>query len=858
MKQIVFFLAALISMQVQGQLVFEEDFEDDSVGLDLATEGYQLSLGSSYTGTLTAIVTQGDTNRFARMVAKPNGAAQMLIVKTVDVEPGVIYRYEVDSRGPFKRWLRVYSEHDEMLFSSPDYKPTTDEEGQVWKNLDLTFATPPDADKIKIGFYHYWSGTIDLDNFIVTKIGEPGAQTAYFVSSSSGNDENQGTKESPWKSLEKISAAFLFPGDSVLFKRGDTLNGHFVVNGSGSAEEPILISSYGEGDLPVITGEVDSAGGGDYQEAILVENNDNLVFDGLEVQNERLASRNGVADTDAYGLYIKNTGDRVMRNLVFRNMVFKNVFAVQPILDPDDFNSIQVAGLCFTSGKNTEAGKEKHIRDILVEDCYFGNLQRFGIRFNHSGGNAGVGNDSINRNMNILIRNNEFSYNGGTAVLPSRTYNCLIENNIFDHPGASTDPRMPGRGSSIWSYKAINTIMQYNMCISTRGYLDSYGIHIDHNCLNTFVQYNYMEDCEGGFVEILHSNRNAVYRFNVSVNDGWRVNPTWTNSNFTIWVTSDRWSDDGLKYVDGAYIYNNTVLINRPFTTVFSLDGKNMFVYNNIFSSTNGSGMGHQNTVVRDNDTPFFMSNNLFEGTVDNRWVAMDAKPQIGSPLFDSTGADNDKYSLILGSPALDNGAAVTGPPVIGAGYGVFKDIPVYPDVDFYGNPVDLESGIPNIGACNVKYPYEEDLTVISDTVFMGDTIVVTDTSISCKTYSKSTDPEFMETRCDTSVAIKSIHIEDTTSTSVNYVLKPKNNWLIYPDPAGSRIKMISKSNLSGEVDITLVDLRGRTVQADQRTLHPGQKEFDLILESSPDNGIYILNIRTQGTSHSRRIILYQ
>ena len=86
----------------------------------------------------------------------------------------------------------------------------------------------------------------------------------------------------------------------------------------------------------------------------------------------------------------------------------------------------------------------------------------------------------------------EFSYNGGSAVLPNATYNCLIENNIFDHPGASTDSRMPGRGSSVWNINAINTISQYNMCISTRGYLDSHGIHIDNRNVNTFVQYNYI------------------------------------------------------------------------------------------------------------------------------------------------------------------------------------------------------------------------------------------------------------------------------------------------------------------------------------------------------------------------------
>lgn len=810
MKYYAIILALTLTTAVGGQIAFEEDFENFATGLDLTTEGYQLSQNPSYAGTVTAIVAESDSNKFCRMKATPSGGARMQIVKTIDVEPGIIYNYEVSSRGPFKRQLRVYSESDELLRSSEDYKPSTDEEGNAWKRLDLSFLSPPGASKVKIGFYHYWSGTIDLDSFLVTVETVPTIQTSYYVSSTTGDDNNPGTKDAPWKSLEKISAAFLFPGDTVLFLRGDTIKGHFVVNGSGSEEEPILITSYGEGEKPIISGQVDSIGGGDYQEAILVENNDNLVFDGLEVQNERLVSRGGVDDTDAYGIYVRNTGTRVMQSLVFRNMTFKNVFAVQPILDPEDFNTIQVAALTFHSSKNTEAGKEKHIRDILIEDCYFANNQRFGIRFSHSGGNAGIGNDSINRNMNIVVRNNEFYYNGGTGVLPNRTYNCLIENNIFDHPGASADPRMPGRGSSIWNINAINTIMQYNMCLSTRGYLDSYGIHIDNRNVNTFVQYNYMEDCEGGFVEILHSNKNAVYRFNVSVNDGWRKNEKWKDSNLTIWVTSDRWSDDGLKFVDGAYIYNNTVVINRPFTTAINLDGKNMFVYNNIFSSTNGGGMGHQNTKVRNNDTPFFMSNNLFEGTVDDRWVAMDAMPQTGSPMFVDTGDTKYVYQLQQGSPAIDNGASVTGPVVVGAGQGIFKEITPYPEVDFFGNPIDLSSGTPNIGACNVKYL--QDTTTIP---------------------------------------------EDSTEVSL-FNPEGSGTLLVYPHPARSKIHIHSRGTLSGVAEITLINLRGQIVQTERIKVQSAENELVFNLNATVSNGIYILNIRNNGLSHSRRIVLYR
>lgn len=834
---------SFLALQVTGQVAFEEDFENIATGVDLTDEGYYISHSLSYGVNVSAAVAEDSINKFARMVASPSGAAKMQILKTIDVEPGKLYAFEVDTRGPYKRQTRIFSSDYNLLQSSPDYKPSTVEEESAWKKFRLTFLAAPGATQVNIGLYHYWSGTIDLDNIIVY---ETLRQTAYYVSSSEGNDDNFGTIDAPWKSLEKISAVNLLPGDTVLFKKGDRFDGHFVVNGSGNSEFPVLITAYGEGEKPIITGEVGVEGGGDYMEAILVENNDNLLFEGLEVQNERLVSRSGVRDTDAYGILVKNTGDKTMRNLVFRNMDIKNVFAVQPILDPDDFNTIQVSGLGVQCSKNTVAGKEKHIRDILVEHCFFGNLQRFGIQFKHSGGNTGIGNDSINRNMNIHIRNNEFSYNGGTGVLPNSTYNCLIENNIFDHPGASTDPRMPGRGSSIWNYKAINTIMQYNMCLSTRGYLDSYGIHIDNYNTNTFVQYNYMEDCIGGFVEILRGNKNAVYRFNVSVNDGWRKNPTWANSNKTIWVNADRWGDpENFAPSDGVYIYNNTVVIDSAYTTCINLDGKNMFVYNNIWSSTNGAGLGVQNTVVRDNGTPFFMSNNLFEGSVDQRFIDYDENPQLGSPMFTDTAENQFAFQLKEGSPAINNGVAKTGPKVPGAGHGVFMDVPAYPDVDLFGNPLDLAAVIPNIGVSNAYNPGDSIVIPVDTTVIPVDTTVIpVDTTV---------------IPVDTTVIPVDTTVipVDTTEIS-NITLKQEAGWLVYPQPAASKIHIQNNGSLSGETLIVMCNLRGEAVLSEKKYVLPDSGDFVLSLEDSIPNGIYFLNIQNDGKLHSRRIILYR
>ena len=530
------------------------------------------------------------------------------------------------------------------------------------------------------------------------------AQTgnSYYISSSLGNDENTGNEEAPFASLEKISSTELQPDDSVFFMRGDQFDGHFIVNGSGSEDARIVITAYGEGEKPVITGQVGEAGGGDYQEAVYVLNNDNIVFDGLEIQNERKHSRTGIDDVDAYGIYIHNTGSEVMKNFVFRNMTFRNVYAVTEMNDPEDFNKLEVAGLRLESAKNIEHGIEKNIQNVLVEDCYFTDIQRLGVHSKHLGASAGIGNDSINRNANLIFRNNEFHYLGGTNILPSRTYNCLIENNLFNHPGASTDPRMPGRGSSVWTWRSHNTVIQHNQCLYANGYLDSHGIHIDHECVNTFVQYNFMKHCEGGFVEILGGNLNAVYRFNISVNDGWRNNPNWINSNHTIWLNNK--VGDNIHYSDSSYIYNNTVYIDSAFYTSIDIKAKNTYIYNNIFVALNGSYIGGKQVVLDPIGEEMFISHNLYMGMVAQAFKDEDQHKVYGNPGFlNAPSHEPVGFDINSESFAIDAGLTKTGPVFPQAGKGVFAEIPAYPEVDYFGNQIDLVNGNPNIGASNSK-----------------------------------------------------------------------------------------------------------------------------------------------------------
>lgn len=690
---------------VNSQVVFQDDFEAHNLNTDLSDLGYLFSENASYKDVITTTIQGDNTNQYAACVASANGGANMQLLKAVNVTAGKTYKFSLISKSPFKRHLRMYQSNGTTLIKKgEDLTPTEDQETQ-WIEQEIIVVAGSGVTSIQFGIYHNWSGTLLVDNFLVEEIAVEELPD-YYISSSGGDDSNEGTIGSPWKTLEKISLVNLKPGNTVNFKSGDRFDGHFVINGSGTKQEPITITSYGDGEKPIITGEAGEAAGGDYQEAILVENQDNILFDGLEVNNERLNNRTGVDETDAYGIFIHNSGTRILRNFTFRNMTFRNVYAPKPILQGEgenSFNGLEVAAVRFFVEKNTVAGQEKNIQDVLMENCYFTDLQRLGVHIKHGGGAAGVGDEKSNRNMNLVFRNNEFHYTGGTCILPTNTFNCLIEDNLFNHPGSDVDPRMPNRGSSVWTWRCYNTIIQRNQCISTRGYLDSHGIHIDHENHNTFVQYNYMEDCEGGFVEILGGNVNAVYRFNISVNDGWRNNPNWKNSNHTIWINQNA-AGNKIHYCEDSYIYNNTVFMDQSYTTAIDVNAKNTFIFNNIFYAGGNASLGGKQVAVNNNGTDLFLSNNLYYGTVANSFKELDAKPVNDDPKFNNVGGDAwNAYQLHENSPAIDAGVVKQGPPVPGAGEGIFINIPEYPTHDFFGNPIDLSSGTPNIGACNTK-----------------------------------------------------------------------------------------------------------------------------------------------------------
>ena len=106
------------------------------------------------------------------------------------------------------------------------------------------------------------------------------AAATYYVDSRRGNDQHQGTsKGKAFKSLAKVNALSLRPGDVVLFRKGTTYQGQLKITGRGLPGKMIRFGAYGAGSKPRIDGQ------GEHPAAVLIYNAEYLAFQDFEITN---------------------------------------------------------------------------------------------------------------------------------------------------------------------------------------------------------------------------------------------------------------------------------------------------------------------------------------------------------------------------------------------------------------------------------------------------------------------------------------------------------------------------------------------------------------------------------------------
>ena len=138
----------------------------------------------------------------------------------------------------------------------------------------------------------------------------------YYINSRSGNDTHDGMSvNSPWKSLKKLDEINFQPGDRILFANNSLFEGGIILKSSGTAENPIVISSYGEGSPPAFSNPDQNELNGN----VFQISGSYIVIDGLSFSKCADAnSKNGKSVLEAGAIFTKTGAD----NITIKNCIF--------------------------------------------------------------------------------------------------------------------------------------------------------------------------------------------------------------------------------------------------------------------------------------------------------------------------------------------------------------------------------------------------------------------------------------------------------------------------------------------------------------------------------------------------------
>jgi len=212
----------------------------------------------------------------------------------------------------------------------------------------------------------------------------------------------------------------------------------------------------------------------------------------------------------------------------------------------------------------------------------------------------GAYDGTIMSNVNNLhVLNSTVYQSGGPGMQFSRCTNSDMKYCHITESGNRNDNRKWGRGSGMWTWGCYNFFLEHNIFEGAQGIGDSCGAHIDFNCTNVVIQYCLSKYNCGGFIEVLGLNNNCCYRYNVSINDGWKdsqdfpAQAFWGNIGGKSPIVTINGHNSGPSYIGpyNTYIYNNTIIntidgnkpYNNPFKFGIATSNRGLLVMNNIF-----------------------------------------------------------------------------------------------------------------------------------------------------------------------------------------------------------------------------------------------------------------------------------
>ena len=525
----------------------------------------------------------------------------------------------------------------------------------------------------------------------------------YYVSNS-GDDSNDGlSKETAWKTIDRVNRDTYIPGDKILFERGgEWENTTLQPQGSGSADAYITIGAYGDEakHMPRISAN------GKVADALYLYNQEYWEICDLDISNnvegttmvagdtnptgnvvDRVASE-GEKLGDYRGIHIAGHDVATLQGYYIHDVRVHDVSGIVSWIgntgknEPGIGNNygydaskrtggILIEAIAPTGDTNVKTGQPTVFSNITIEDSEFVNNSFCGITIKqyNNGKNQENGTGWANRNSNngapdyydqywhpftnIVIRNNYINQ-GASAYACNGMYLCgvkdsVVEKNLMENIGTC----------GIELFFADNVAVQYNDISNVRwkgGGQDANAIDPDWRATNILIQYNYIHDCGEGLLLCGMRCNSGTIRYNLiqdctssyihySMGGGYfQIN------NNVFYRSKDGYGTSNFDpWGGGTASYVNNIFYDGKGTGFGFSGGSSFSYYNNAYYGT---------AACSKDTNPIILTEDPFEGTApamsrvgtSSTGVLLEANgliPKTSSGLV-AAGADKDANGIAL------------------------------------------------------------------------------------------------------------------------------------------------------------------------------------------------------------------
>lgn len=469
-----------------------------------------------------------------------------------------------------------------------------------------------------------------------------------------GDDSASGrTPYQAWRSIEQLNQNDFEPGNHILFLGGQRFEGSLLLDetdcGSGSAETPTVIGSYGEGRATIAAGD---------NYVILIHNCDHVLVKDL------ILAGSGAANTQN-GLEILNDlpGETLLSGIEVDGLEvsgFRHGIRLRAANGLSGFSQVRLT--------NNQAHHNLHSGISSNWDAFDNTLEGWPFQ------DVYVAHNVAHHNTGDPAFTDGHSGNG---IVIGSVEGAVIEHNfVYDNGALNAAPYQGPVG--LWAWDCKRTIIQYNESFGNKSGTDSDGggFDLDGGCQDSIMQYNVSHDNDGaGFMvgqfDGARPMSDIALRYNLSVNDARR------NRHGGVYLFRVEGTE-----MHGIDVYQNTVFVSpgprhpaafrvanwttgieevRILNNAFITSGEAWFVdieqpgndvrfWGNNYDSSEGS------FVIRYAGEDYYALSDWRTATGQERYEGVETGKSLPSSLTNSGGSSPSDYQLRGESGLVDGG----------------------------------------------------------------------------------------------------------------------------------------------------------------------------------------------------------